>query len=94
MYHDRDAIGEALREHVLDNLTRDEFLRAIRDDFVRIATEDDLDPIDHPNTYRAATPGQQNALDDMMAAFQRYVNHSRIDDAAVDGYIDGYEVAA
>lgn len=94
MHHDRDAIADQLRERVLDYLTRDEFLRAVRDDFVRIATEDDFDPIDHPGAYGTANPGQKAALDTMMEAFIRYVDHSRIDDDAIDGFIDGFEAAA
>lgn len=89
MRQDRDAVAEQLRDRIPENLTENDFLQAIAAGFVANAT-DDADPIEHPAHFNDATPDQQHAIRHMMSAFLDYVVSARIDDHAVDAWVDAF----
>lgn len=86
-----EDIAEQLRDRAGENLNRDDLIRAIADQFIAEAT-DDHDPIDHPTSYRTATPDQQNAIDKILGAVQDYILAATIDPAAVEQYIQDAEL--
>lgn len=81
---DRDHTADLMRNELLENLSRDGLMDAIRDQFINIICDTDPDPIDHPMSYRSANPEQQQALRKIMAGVQDYITAAPMDDVHVE----------